>query len=163
MRYSEDGQLYSKRCSHSKLEILGCHICADSALFCCSCPPSAEPPEGPVRPVTRPVRPVYTDLAPFFRSCPPSVKLFYEVSRNFFFCSNLGSPMTTFFPFVDSAWLGRIRTLGFCNSTVCTGKGLLSIWICGTTNHPSLRIDWICLLNTLQSLVAWENKLCHLQ
>ena len=87
-----------------------------------------ELPEGPVRPVSRPVRLVCTDLTSFY-SCPPSVEFFDEASRDFFICSNLGSPMTIFFSIVDSSWFGRIRTLGFCNSTVYTGKGLLSIYI----------------------------------
>ena len=85
--------------------------------------------------------PVSTDLVPFFWSCPPSVEFFDEASRDFFFCSDLGSPMTTFFLFVDSVWLGQIRTLRFYNSIVCTGKWLLSICICGTTNRLSLTTD----------------------
>ena len=34
---------------------------------------------------------------------PPSVESSEEASRDFFFCSDLGLSMTTFFPFVDSA------------------------------------------------------------
>jgi hypothetical protein len=43
------------------------------------------------------------------------------------------------------------------------GKGSVSICISWNFNHPSLMADWICRRNTLQSLVAWENELCHLQ
>ena len=94
----------------------------------------------PVRPPLWLVRPVDLLSAFFFLSCPPSVFVSWGVFNVSFF-SGLSSPMFTFFPLVDSAWLGRISTLGLFNSNVCTGKGLWSICILGITNRPSLMAD----------------------
>jgi hypothetical protein len=58
---------------------------------------------------------------------------------------------------------GRIRTLLHSKSITFSGKGYVSTCISWNFNRPSLMADWICRRNTLQSLVAWENELCHLQ
>ena len=89
---------------------------------------------------------------------PPSVFAPWGISCVSFF-SGLSSPITTFFPLVDSAWLGRTSTLGLFNSNIWTGKGVWSICILERTNRPSLMADWICLRNTMQSLVAYEKVL----
>jgi hypothetical protein len=69
-------------------------------------------------------------------------------------------PMMTSLSLPLSAVLGRIRTFFPLKSIIFIGKGFVSSW---NFNRPSLMADWICHRNTLQSLVAWENELCHLQ
>ena len=104
----------------------------------------------------------------FFALPPPSVDVFV-VAREVLLCSTflsgLSSPMIMFFPLVDLAWLGQIKTLEFFNSStcVCIGKGFWSICIVGGINHPSSMADCIFLRSTLQSLVAWEKVLWNLQ
>ena len=75
----------------------------------------------------------------------------------------LGSPITTFFPWAPSACSGRRRTFGLFSYKVWTGKGVLSTCISESTNRLSSTADWICRRKILQSLVAWEKELCHLQ
>jgi hypothetical protein len=74
-----------------------------------------------------------------------------------------GSPMITYLPLPLSAMLGRIRTFLPSKSITFIGKGSVSTCISWNFNRPSLMADWIYHQNTLQSLVAWENELCHLQ
>ena len=78
-----------------------------------------------------------------------------------------GSPIMTFFPFAPSACVGRSSTFGLFSSRVwtlvCIGKGVLSTCISESTNHLSLMADCTWRRKTLQSLVACEKELCHLQ
>jgi hypothetical protein len=69
-------------------------------------------------------------------------------------------PMMTSLSLPLSAVLGRIRTLLPFKLIIFIGKGSVSSL---NFNRPSSMADWICRRNTLQSLVAWENELCHTQ
>jgi hypothetical protein len=72
-------------------------------------------------------------------------------------------PMMTSLPFSLLAVLGRNRTFLPSKSIMFMGKGSVSTCISWNFNRPSLMANWICQRNILQSLVAWENELWHLQ
>jgi hypothetical protein len=56
-----------------------------------------------------------------------------------------------------------MSTVTLFRSIVWIRKGASSTYNSGKVNHPSLMTNWTCQRNTLQSLVARENELCHLQ
>jgi hypothetical protein len=75
-----------------------------------------------------------------------------------------GLPTIIFFPLSLSAISGRTKkTFLFLSSTILTGHGCLSTCISWKFNRPSFMADCIYRRKILQSLVAWEKKLCHLQ
>jgi hypothetical protein len=101
-----------------------------------------------------------------FKVCPPSgVLSVTTLLQEFFLFSSTfrASPMMTSLPLPLSAALGRIRTFLPSKSITFIGKSSVSTCISWNFNRPSLMADWICRRNTLQSLLAWENELCHLQ
>jgi hypothetical protein len=74
-----------------------------------------------------------------------------------------GSPMTMLFSLYLSAMSRQTKTFLSFRSITFIGKDRL--WTCRSwkLNWPSFIADCTCQRNTLQSLVSWENKLCHLQ
>ena len=53
--------------------------------------------------------------------------------------------------------------LTLSKSILGTGNDTLSSFTSCIANRPSLTVDWIFRRKILQSLVAWEKVLCHLQ